>query len=98
MRIAYLVALVTLANVLSAPNGYAGNSSLTVQIGVVNSSTTNQSGTNNNAISLQLGALNGAKITQGNTTTYSTTGHLFCLMAVAPSREVAASPTVPDQL
>ena len=33
MRIAYLVALVTVANVLSAPNVYAGNTSLTVQIG-----------------------------------------------------------------
>ena len=41
MRIAYLVALVTVANVLSAPNVYAGNTSLTVQIGAVNSSTTN---------------------------------------------------------
>ncbi len=81
MRIAYLVALVTLANVLTAPNGYAENSSLTVQIGVVNSSGTNQSGTNNTAISLQLGALNGATTTQNGTTstTYSTTGHLFCL-------------------
>ena len=68
MRIAYLVALVTLANVLTAPNGYAGNTSLTVQIGVVNSSTTNQSGTNNNATSWQFGALNGAKITQNNGT------------------------------
>jgi minor curlin subunit len=82
MRIAYLVALVILANVLTAPNGYAGNSSVTVQIGVVNSSGTNQSGpttTSNNATSLQFGAFNWAKMTQDGTTTTSNKSPVNCL-------------------
>ena len=64
MRIAYLVALVISANVLTAPNGHAENSSATLQIGAVNLSATNQNGTNNSATATQSGALNGAAIVQ----------------------------------
>ena len=41
MRIAYLVALGILANVLTAPNVYAENTSTTAQLGAVNLSATN---------------------------------------------------------
>ena len=90
MRIAYLVALVTVANVLSAPNGYAGNSSVTVQIGANNTATSTQSGGSINLgliVQAGTGSTNSATINQNGAKNTSGNGGiniLFCLNGSCP--------------